>query len=414
MRVLLLTNGIVPEQLGGLQRYVRELASALARTGVDVAVLTRQRNPEYPLHEVAGDGVEILRFRTPPKSSAIYALGYPMSTAAAVRRTVRTTASGRVLHSLFTLHGIALATLRRPFLHTFQAPAYREIASERQGSYRLPGRSEQALVAVARRSEALMLSRASRVITLSRYMRDEVRALSPRAAQRTDVLPGGVDTARFTPGKGIVHPVTAEADPLLFCARRFVPRTGVLELVRAMPQILDARPRAALVIAGAGPLQSDVRSEITRLGLEDGVHVVGRVSDEHLVRWYRSADLVVLPTQELEGFGLTTAEALACGTPVLGTPAGATPELLDDLDPGLVTKDVTPGAIADAVIALTSDRERLSVLASRARARVHPSMSWPRIAQRHLEIYEELCDAGAAPRARRNSRSSGVSRPTIS
>jgi glycosyltransferase involved in cell wall biosynthesis len=230
----------------------------------------------------------------------------------------------------------------------------------------------------------------------------EGSALSGRAASRTQVVPGGVDTAHFAPGKGIVHPAATDADPLLFCARRLVPRTGVLELVRAMPRIAHMRPAVRLVLAGAGALEGDVRREIQHLALHHHVHLMGRVSEEDLVRWYRSADLVVLPTQELEGFGLSTAEALACGTPVLGTPAGATPELLTDLDPGLVAADVTPDAIADAVIALTSDRESLLQLASQARARVHPAMSWPHIVQRHLEVYEALAHGGGpAPTSRR-------------
>jgi glycosyltransferase involved in cell wall biosynthesis len=401
MRVLLLTNGIAPEQLGGLQRYVRELAAALARAGVDVTVLTRRRTEGDPPRELAPDGIEILRFQTPSKASALYAIDYPVTTLRAVSRTVRTTGAARVLHSHFTLHGMALALLGRPFLHTFHAPVHREIASERQGSYRLPGASERVLVAAARRGEGLMLSRATRIITLSEFMRAEVTSLWAGAGRRTAVLPGGIDTERFSPGEGIAHPAAANADPLLFCARRLVPRTGVIELVRAMPHVVRARPRVRLVIAGAGALEGDVRIEIRRLGLGDRVHLAGRVSDDDLVRWYRSADLVVLPTQQLEGFGLTTAEALACGTPVLGTPAGATPELLGELDAGLVASDVTPTAIADGVISLTSDRDRLGRLAARARARVHPALSWPRIAQRHIEVYEAIGAGARSPRTRR-------------
>jgi glycosyltransferase involved in cell wall biosynthesis len=389
--VLLLTNGIAPEQLGGLQRYVRELATALARAGVEVSVLTRRRRAEDPRHEIDDDGVEIMRFATPAKGRLLYPVGYPAATFRAVRRAAGTRAPARrVLHSHFTLQGMAMAALGRPFLHTFHAPVYREIASERQGSYRLPGGSERALVAAARRGETFMLARATRVITLSEFMRGEVIALSGRAASRTDVVPGGVDTAHFSPGEGIAHPAATDAEPLLFCARRLVPRTGVLELVRAMPRIAQTCPAVRLVIAGAGALEGDVRREIQHRALQRHVHLLGRVSDDDLVRWYRSADLVVLPTQELEGFGLATAEALASGTPVLGTPAGATPELLTGLDPGLVAADVTPDAIADAVIALASDRTRLLALAARARARVHPAMGWPQIVQRHVAIYEAL------------------------
>jgi glycosyltransferase involved in cell wall biosynthesis len=79
------------------------------------------------------------------------------------------------------------------------------------------------------------------------------------------------------------------------------------------------------------------------------VRLVGRVSDEELRDWHRAADLFVLPTVAYEGFGMVTAEALASGTPVVGTPIGATPELLTPLDPRLVTAGTEPAQLADAV-----------------------------------------------------------------
>ena len=100
-----------------------------------------------------------------------------------------------------------------------------------------------------------------------------------------------------------------------------------------MPAILRSLPRARLAIAGTGSSDSSLREQVTHLALEDRVRFVGRISDSDLVNSYRTADLVVMPSQALEGFGLTTAEALACGTPVVGTPIGATPELLAGIDP---------------------------------------------------------------------------------
>jgi glycosyltransferase involved in cell wall biosynthesis len=154
-----------------------------------------------------------------------------------------------------------------------------------------------------------------------------------------------------------------------------------------MPQVLASFPEATLGIAGAGELESALRAQIAALGLSEAVTLLGRVTEDELVRRYQQADLVVLPTQELEGFGLTTAEALACGTPVLGTPAGATPELLAPLDEALIAAGTAPDQIATAALALLSDRARLERLAAASRMRIDPALGMPAIVQRHLEVY---------------------------
>jgi glycosyltransferase involved in cell wall biosynthesis len=157
-----------------------------------------------------------------------------------------------------------------------------------------------------------------------------------------------------------------------------------------MPEIVAAYPQATLGVAGTGELDGALRAQISALGLGERVRLLGRVSEDELVRRYQQADLVVLPTQELEGFGLTTAEALACGTPVLGTPAGATPELLAPIDASLVTAGTAPDQIARAGLVLLADRARLERLAQVSRARVDPAMGWPAVVARHLEVYESL------------------------
>lgn len=97
---------------------------------------------------------------------------------------------------------------------------------------------------------------------------------------------------------------------------------------------------------------------------------------------------MIMPTQELEGFGLTTAEALACGTPVIGTPAGANPEVLRRLDETLITRDASPAAIASTAIELLRRPERLGALAASARVSVHPDLGWSSVADRYLSIFE--------------------------
>ncbi|MDQ6776131.1 MAG: glycosyltransferase family 4 protein [Actinomycetota bacterium] len=384
----MIVNAIMPDQLGGLQRYVRELAGAIVARGVPVTVLAKRVMPETPRYERADDGVELRRFDVPERSHPLYAAAYPLASLRAVARSI--SATDGTVHVHYPLQGAPAALLGVPYLHTFHAPIHRELLPEHRDRYALPGALRGSLVAVARAGERLVATRARATIVLTSYMRGQLADLSPAAAHRAQTIPSGIDGEHFSPGPGIDHPVAREGAPLLFTARRLVPRTGVSELVRAMPEIVAELPGARLAVAGDGPLAEEIRSLIRELSLAGSVFLLGRVSEADLVGWYRAANLFVLPTQELEGFGISTIEALACGTPVVGTPVGGTPEILAAIDPRLLAAGPSPSELAAAVLGVTRPEGVLGALASRVRARVIPAMSWPTIADRHLEVYERM------------------------
>jgi glycosyltransferase involved in cell wall biosynthesis len=157
-----------------------------------------------------------------------------------------------------------------------------------------------------------------------------------------------------------------------------------------MPAVVDRFPTALLAIAGDGQMRTEVETLITTLGLNEHVLVLGRLTDQELRDWYRAATLFVLPTQELEGFGMSTVEALACGTPAVGTPAGGTPEVLASLDPRLIMPGTSPSEMADGILRLVCDDALLDAVGRRATSHVVPSMSWATIADHHLALYERV------------------------
>ena len=85
---------------------------------------------------------------------------------------------------------------------------------------------------------------------------------------------------------------------------------------------------ARLVVGGTGPLEGELKAQVARLGLQDRVSFPGRLADDDLVRHYQAADLTVVPTIALEGFGLVTVESLACGTPVVALDEGGPREIV--------------------------------------------------------------------------------------
>ena len=120
--------------------------------------------------------------------------------------------------------------------------------------------------------------------------------------------------------------------------------------------IQEQVPEVWLAIAGKGPLRDDLEQQVHQLGLSDRVNLVGYLPDEQLPMAYQAADLTVIPSQALEGFGLIILESLASGTPVLTTPVGGMPEILQPFTPDLITATPEKDAIADSLIQLLTGK----------------------------------------------------------
>ncbi len=113
---------------------------------------------------------------------------------------------------------------------------------------------------------------------------------------------------------------------------------------------------------------------------------LGFIEDSELPLYYQASDAFVLPTRELEGFGLVAVEALACGTPVLGTPVGAIPELLRGLQPDLLFEGIGPEGIASGILKhlerAESDPKGYEALRGRCRAYATARFGWDQVIER--------------------------------
>jgi glycosyltransferase involved in cell wall biosynthesis len=153
---------------------------------------------------------------------------------------------------------------------------------------------------------------------------------------------------------------------------------------------LDLVDGSSLLVVGQGRERSVLETEARRLGLERSVRFLGRVDEVTLVDCYQAADVVVLPSVALEGFGLAAIEALACGVPVIGTMSGGLPEVLAGLDADLV---VAPGDAAALAKRMASALQGTAPLPDAKRCRRHAeSFSWQRAGLRHRAIYARAAE----------------------
>jgi len=177
---------------------------------------------------------------------------------------------------------------------------------------------------------------------------------------------------------------------ILFTVRNLVPRMGLENLISAFGIVQDGRIDLLLVIGGEGPLEPALKEQTKRCGVEDCVRFAGYIPDQDLPAYYQMADLFILPTTALEGFGLVTVEALASGLPVLGTPVGGTREILAKLGADYLFEDSTPQSIATGILKALNDwatnKAAYESIAQTCREAAEQHYSW----DNHVSKLEDL------------------------
>ncbi|MBW4614047.1 MAG: glycosyltransferase family 4 protein [Desmonostoc vinosum HA7617-LM4] len=194
-------------------------------------------------------------------------------------------------------------------------------------------------------------NRCDRFIVLSKAFGNILHQQYQVPWHKIHIIPGGVDITRFQPNLSPQAARTQLGWPnnrrILFTPRRLVHRMGIDKLLQALATIKPKIPDVWLAIAGRGHIQAALQQQAIELGLDDNVKFLGFLPDEQLPIAYQAADLTIMPSQSFEGFGLAIVESLACGTPVLCTPVGGMPEILELFSPELITSSIEVNAITE-------------------------------------------------------------------
>lgn len=249
--------------------------------------------------------------------------------------------------------------------------------------------------AVAAKSylEGAVYRRSDRVIVLSNAFANLVTSRFGVDPGRVRLIPGSVDTKRFaleTAREDSRAALDLPLDrPILVTVRRLVHRMGLTSLIDAMTQVVAEVPDVLLCIAGQGPLRQPLQAQVDRLGIVRNVRFLGFVAEEALPHLFNAADINVVPTIALEGFGLVAAEAMATGTPSMVTPVGGLPEVVGGLSPNLIFSGTTSTEIAEGLINALSGAIQLPTR-EECRQYIENRFSSHLMALRTAEVYREL------------------------
>jgi len=228
-----------------------------------------------------------------------------------------------------------------------------------------------------------------RFIVLSRAFGNILHQQYEVPWEKIHVIPGGVDVKHFKNNLSRLGAREQLGWPterqILFTSRRLVHRMGIDKLLTAIAKIKPVVPDIWLAIAGRGHIQTSLEKQVVELGLENQVRFLGFLPDQQLPIAYQAADLTVMPSQSFEGFGLAILESLACGTPVLCTPVGGMPEILQPFTPELITDSIAVDSLANKLQEVMLAK---IVLPSREECRNYAAENydWTNIAQRVRQV----------------------------
>ncbi len=406
---------------GGQNVYVGQVARHLARLGWRVDVFTRRDRADLPEVVPWGEGVRVVHVPAGPPAAVRKEdlLPHMGEFTAFVLRWFRREPRYDLLHANFFMSALVAAEVKRvtgtPFVVTFHALG--RVRLRHQGSADAFPPERLAI-------EDRAVAEADRVLAECPQDEEDLTLVYGADPVRLRTVPCGFDPEEFGPmdrGEARAMVRVGARERVVLQLGRLVPRKGVDDVIRAVARLrrrhnVEAR---LLVVGGESREPDPVRTpEIGRLErvaaeerVADAVTFVGSRGRGELRAYYAAAD-VFATTPWYEPFGITPVEAMACGTPVVGSAVGGIKTTVLDGETGYLVPPRDPDALAEKLAELLEDPARRAEFGRRALRRAREHYTWARVAGQVARAYEEvLAERVRRPRAAPTGGS--VPRPAV-
>ncbi|MFZ0250848.1 MAG: glycosyltransferase [Acidimicrobiales bacterium] len=387
---------------GGMNVYVRELTSALARSDVACDVFTRAWSADLPPVVDVEPGLRVHHVPAGPLA-ALPKESLPAVvdefTAGVLDRMAAAPEAGELpytsVHANYWLSGLSGHVIKHernlPLVCTFHT-------LDRVKAESMPEEVEADMPHRRAEAEASIINCSDAVLASCTVEADQIASLYGGEPGRIRIVPPGVDHAFFGPGhrpqarRALGLPLDGR---LLLFVGRIQPLKCADAAIETLAELRDSGGEPYRLVVVGGPSGPHGEKSLQALydvadarGVRDHVHFVAPQPHELLSSYYRAADVCIVPSRS-ESFGLVALEAAACGTPVVASAVGGLTTLVDHGHTGYLVDDPDPAAYAAAVRRVFDEplaAERLST-ASVLRARRY---TWRAAARTLVELHDEL------------------------
>jgi D-inositol-3-phosphate glycosyltransferase len=379
---------------GGLNVYVQELSSALARAGVACDVYTRAFSPDLPAVVDVEPGFRVHHVAAGPLGPVAKEdlEGLVPEFAEAVLTRMGQGFPAEAIHANYWLSGVAGHTIKHrldlPLTCTFHTLA------------RVKAQADDDEPERRARAEATTIGCSEAVLASCRVEADQLIGLYHADPERIHILSPGVNHAFFAPGSraGARRALGLDPDtPVVLFVGRIQPLKGLDVAVEAFSLLAGEQSEGAVLVVVGGPSGPDgpahlaqVHELVERRGLDRRVRFVAPQPHEMLSSYYRAASVVLVPSRS-ESFGLVALEAAACGTPVVASAVGGLTTLVAHGETGFLVEERDPRQFAAAAAPILADAGLAASLSVEA-ARRAQRYRWSRTAARLRALYGELTD----------------------
>ena len=360
---------------GGMNVYVRQLASALGELGMKIDIFTREHSDVTNRVETIGSNVRVIHINVGEPDAHLDEL-YDLLPDFLEQLNKFREEEGLeydVVHSHYWLSSWVGRELSQelaiPHVVTFHTLSLIKMQSR-------AGEEEQSERSVI---ETKVIATADRIIAFSPHERDAMARLYAADANKITLVPCGVDLEVFRPlnQKDVRSSLGLNGEKILLYVGRVEPIKGLDLLVETAAQ-MDSEDGVRMIVVGAdvnGDREMDrVRQLAREKDLEDKIDFVGQVDHDDLPLYYNAADVCVVPSY-YESFGLVALESMACGTPVVATRVGGLSTIIHHGRTGYLKSWRCPEAFANSVEMIISSNGLQQSMGEAARKRAE-GMGW--------------------------------------